>query len=473
MTDRLRVGMLAPVAWRVPPLHYGPWERVVSILTEGLVARGVDVTLFATADSVTRARLVAVVPRGYAEDSSLDAKVVECLHIAAAFEQASADAFDILHNHFDFLPLTYSRLVSTPVVTTVHGFSSERILPVYRAYMSTSHLVAISDSDKRADLDYAATIHHGIPLDEFTFRDGPGEYLLFFGRIHPDKGAREAIDVARRTGRNLILAGIIQDADYFRAAVEPFVDGDRIRYVGSVGAAQRDALLGGAAALLHLIHFDEPFGLSVVEAMATGTPVIAFARGSMPELIEQGVSGFLIPPGDHDAAVTAVSRIAELDRSEARTHVERHFSAERMVDDYLRLYRRLVAQDRERDLNHFARHSQASTAEPVELRRARPAGARCDACHTRQSHVQRSRDGLLTICKPCARGVDLTTTDAAEVIAAVASRAPVGKRRALTRRLLARRAMHAGRRDRKSAPADSTPSMEWHDQATSMCHSVG
>src|SRR3954452_10361785 len=193
--------MLAPVAWRVPPRHYGPWERVVSILTEGLVARGVDVTLFATADSVTRARLVAVAPRGYAEDSSLDAKVYECLHIAAAFERASAGALDILHNHFDFLPLTYSRLVSTPLITTVHGFSSERILPVYRAYMSTSHLVAISDSDRRAELDYAATIHHGIPLNDFTFRSGPGEYLLFFGRIHPHKGAREAIDVARRTGR--------------------------------------------------------------------------------------------------------------------------------------------------------------------------------------------------------------------------------------------------------------------------------
>src|SRR6478609_8281751 len=144
--------MLAPVAWRVPPLHYGPWERVVSILTEGLVARGVDVTLFATADSVTRARLIALAPRGYAEDSSLDAKVYECLHIAAAFEQAARGAVDILHNHFDFLPLTYSRLVSTPVVTTVHGFSSDRIVPVYRAYDDIGHYIAISDADRHPDL---------------------------------------------------------------------------------------------------------------------------------------------------------------------------------------------------------------------------------------------------------------------------------------------------------------------------------
>lgn len=356
-SDRLRVGMLAPVAWRVPPLHYGPWERVVSILTEGLVARGVDVTLFATANSCTRARLVAVAPRGYAEDPSLDAKVYECLHIATAFEQASTGVFDIVHNHFDFLPLTYSRLISTPVVTTVHGFSSDRIVPVYAAYNSTTHLVAISASDRRAELDYAATIHHGIPLDEFTFSAGRGDYLLFFGRIHPDKGASEAVEVARRTGHKLVLAGIVQDAEYFRTAVEPFLDGQQIRYVGSIGPSERDALLGGALALLHLIQFDEPFGLSVVEAMATGTPVIAFRRGSMPELIEDGVSGFLVAADNIDDAVSAVDRIGQLDRAAARTHVERHFSAERMVDDYLQLYMRLVGR---------------APAEPVEPRWPRP-----------------------------------------------------------------------------------------------------
>jgi glycosyltransferase involved in cell wall biosynthesis len=340
----LRVGILAPVAWRVPPHHYGPWERVVSILTEGLVARDVDVTLFATADSKTRARLVAVAPRGYAEDASLDAKVYECLHVAAAFEQAAAGAFDILHNHFDFLPLTYSRLVPTPVVTTIHGFSSERIVPVYRAYNDVSYLVAISAADRRADLAYAATIHHGIPMDEFTLSPGPGDYLLFFGRIHPDKGASEAVQIARQTGQPLILAGIVQDADYFRTEIEPFVDGQRIRYVGSVGPAQRNALLGGAKALLHLVKFEEPFGLSVVESMATGTPVIAFRRGSMAELIAHGVSGLLVGAGDMDRVVSAVDQVGGLDRRLVRAHVERDFSAERMVDDYLNLYRKIVAQ---------------------------------------------------------------------------------------------------------------------------------
>src|SRR5579871_4036646 len=435
MPDPLRVGMLAPVAWRVPPRHYGPWERIVSILTEGLVARGVDVTLFATADSVTRAQLLAVAPRGYAEDASLDAKVYEALHIGATFERAAAGAFDIVHNHFDFLPLTYSRLISTPVVTTVHGFSSERIVPVYRAYGPTSYLVAISAADRRVDLEYAATIHHGIPLDEFRLCTNPGGYLLFFGRIHPEKGAREAIEVARRTGKKLVLAGIVQDAEYFETSVEPFLDGDQIRYVGSVGPSERDTLLGGALAVLHLIHFDEPFGLSVIEAMATGTPVVAFQRGSMPELIVDGVSGFLVPPGDLDGAVAAVNQVAELDRRAARAHVERWFSAERMVDDYLQLYRRILA---------------AEWSEPIRQRRPRPAGARCDACHVRRTSSLQTRDGLLTVCNACARGVDIVASDAIEAISTIVQRAPVRERRTLNRRLVARRAMHEERGSRKA-----------------------
>lgn len=334
----MRVGVIAPISWRVPPRHYGPWERVVSIMTEGLVARGVDVTLFATADSVTAARLHAVAPHGYSEDPDLDVKVYEALHIAAAFERAGE--FDLLHNHFDFLPLTYSRLVQTPVVTTVHGFSSERIVPVYRAYNDRVHLVAISHADRHPDLTYAATIYHGIPLEEFHPRAQPGDYLLYFGRIHPDKGAREAVELARQTGRTLLLAGIIQDAAYFRAWIEPFLDGTRIRYLGSVGPAERDALLGGAFALLHLISFAEPFGLSVVEAMATGTPVIAYPRGSMPELVEDGVTGFLVD--DFDGAVAALQRVPTLDRRMVRARVAARFSAERMVDDYIRLYQTIL-----------------------------------------------------------------------------------------------------------------------------------
>ncbi|HET7425632.1 MAG TPA: glycosyltransferase family 4 protein [Gemmatimonadales bacterium] len=343
-----RIGMLAPIAWRVPPRHYGPWERVVSILTEGLVARGVDVTLFATADSETHARLQAVAPRGYEEDPSLDAKVYEALHIGAAFEAARRGEIDLLHNHFDFLPLTYSRLVQpdVPVVTTIHGLSSERIVPVYRAYNDVVRYVAISAADRHPALSYAATIHHGVPLEEFTFCEQPvappDDYLLYFGRIHPDKGAHDALALARRTNRRLVLAGIVHDEQYWRRDIEPYVDGDRVRYVGSVGPEERDRLLGGATALLHLIHFPEPFGLSVVEALATGTPVIAAALGSLPELVRDGVNGFLVPEGNLDAAEAALRHVAELNRRACREDVAARFSAGRMVDDYLRPYRQVL-----------------------------------------------------------------------------------------------------------------------------------
>jgi glycosyltransferase involved in cell wall biosynthesis len=330
--------MLAPISWRVPPRSYGPWEQFASLLTEGLVERGVDVTLFATADSITRARLVGTAPTGYSEDPALDAKVWESLHIAALFERA--DEFDVIHNSFDFLPLTYSSLVETPVVTTIHGFSSERILPVFEKYNARGHYVAISDADRHRSLDYAATIHHGIDMSAFALERQPGDYLLFFGRIHPDKGTVEAIDAAERAGMPLTIAGIVQDRDYFEQLVEPRIDGDRVRYLGPVGPDRRGELLGGARALLHLINFDEPFGFSVVESMACGTPVVAAARGSMPEIVRDGESGFLV--GSPDEAVAAVRRVEGLDRAAVRASVERRFDANRMVDDYLALYRRIL-----------------------------------------------------------------------------------------------------------------------------------
>ncbi len=334
----MRIAMLSPIAWRTPPRHYGPWESVVSLLTEGLLARGIDVTLFATGDSQTAGRLRSVCRRGYEEDREIIPKVYEALHIASVFE--SGDEFDLIHNHFDFLPLTYSSMTRTPVLTTIHGFSSPGILPVYRRYNGCTYYVAISAADRAPDLTYAATIHHGIETGRFTFRPESGEYLLFFGRIHPDKGAAESIEVARRSGWPLVLAGIVQDEEYFRRAVEPHLDGERVRYVGSVGPEQRDELLGGARALLHPISFDEPFGLSVVEAQACGTPVLAFRRGSMPEVIDDGVTGFLCR--NVDEMVERVGQVGSLDRSHSRRWVEERFSVARMVDDYVRVYKEVA-----------------------------------------------------------------------------------------------------------------------------------
>lgn len=334
--------MLAPISWRVPPRHYGPWELFVSLLTEGLVERGVDVTLFATADSLTSARLVGTAPTGYSEDESLDAKVWEAMHIATVFERAGA--FDLIHNSFDFLPLTYSGLVDTPVLTTIHGFSSERILPVYERYNQRGTYVAISEADRHPALDYVATIHHGIDMRAFPFRDAPDDYLLMFGRIHPHKGVVEAIDVAERLGMPLVIAGIVQDEAYFAEQVKPRVDGDRVRYVGTVGPQARGELLGGAVALLHLISFDEPFGFAVVESMACGTPVITRDRGSMSEIVRPGENGFLV--GSAAETPDAVVAAADLDRSAVRASVEQRFDVMRMVDSYIEVYRSVVDRHR-------------------------------------------------------------------------------------------------------------------------------
>jgi glycosyltransferase involved in cell wall biosynthesis len=330
----LRVAVLAPISWRVPPRHYGPWEQFASLLSEGLVGRGIDVTLFATADSATAGRLAAVVPRPYSEDTDVEPKVAECLHIAHAFERAGE--FDLIHNSFDFLPLTYSGLVETPVLTTIHGFSSERILPVYQRYNESTAYVAISDADRHPSLDYLATIHHGIDTDAFSLHPSPGGYLLFFGRIHSDKGTAEAIDIALATDLPLVLAGIVQDQQYFDERVAPRLDGKRVSFIGAVSADDRSELLGGAHALLHPIGFDEPFGYSVVEAMACGTPVVAFRRGSMGELIDDGKTGFLVD--DIPGAVAAVGRTATLDRAAIRAQAVARFGIARMVDQYLQAY---------------------------------------------------------------------------------------------------------------------------------------
>jgi len=267
--------------------------------------------------------------------------VMECLHISEIFEHA--EQFNLIHNHFDFLPLTYSGLVSTPVVTTIHGFSSPRILPVYEKYNRQVHYVAISEADRSPELDYIATIHHGIDFDEFNFNAKPDNYLLFFGRIHPDKGAKEAIEIAMGTGRNLIMAGPIQDEIYYEREVEPHLDTNGtngITYVGSVGPEKRDELLRNAHALLHPINFNEPFGLSVIEAMACGTPVIAFDRGSMPELIRNGLNGYLVKSVDD--AIDAVGKIDDIDRLACHRFVEENFSIERMVNDYLKVYEQIL-----------------------------------------------------------------------------------------------------------------------------------
>lgn len=333
----MKVAVLAPVAWRTPPRHYGPWEQIASNIAEGIIKLGGEVTLFATGDSITAGKLSSICESGYEEDRTQDAKVLECLHISNLMERAKE--FDIIHNNFDFLPLTYSRLIKTPMITTIHGFSSPRIIPVYKKYNDTSHYVSISNADRSSDLDYLATVYNGLDLDAFSFNDSPDDYLLYFGRIHHDKGAAEAIEIAKKSKRRLIIAGIIQDENYFKQKVEPHLN-SKIKFVGHAGPDERKELLSNASALLHPINFNEPFGMSVAEAMICGTPVIAFNRGSMPELINDNVTGYLVKTVDE--AVDAVKRLPRINRYNCTQWAKDNFSKEKMASDYWGLYDRIV-----------------------------------------------------------------------------------------------------------------------------------
>jgi glycosyltransferase involved in cell wall biosynthesis len=333
----MRIAILAPIAWSTPPKHYGPWEQVASNIAEGLIKHGNEVTVFATGDSVTNGKLDSVIPIGYEEDRNVDAKVAECLHISNLMEKA--DNFDIIHNHFDFLPLSYSQLIKTPIITTIHGFSSSKIIPVYKKYNQLTSYVSISNADRSDELKYLATVYNGLRVEDFTYNPDSKDYLLFLGRIHHDKGTAEAITIAKKAKRKLIIAGIIQDQVYFNEKIKPFLD-DQIQFIGSANPIERNRLLGNAFALLHPILFNEPFGLSVAEAMLCGTPVIAFNRGSMPELINDGATGFLV--NSIDEATDSVLAIEKIDRSACREWSESNFSQDKMVNDYLKCYQTIL-----------------------------------------------------------------------------------------------------------------------------------
>lgn len=333
----MKIAVLSPIVWRTPPRQYGPWEQVTSVLTEGLAKKGIDVTLFATGDSVTLAKLSSVIDHPLAEKPA-DFKVWECLHISALMERAGE--FDLIHNHYDFLPLTYSRLIPTPMLTTIHGFSSPDIIPVYKKYNDTSHYVSISNSDRSPELTYIDTVYNGIDESLFSFQEMPEEYLLSFGRIHPEKGTHLAIEIAKKLNMQLLICGLIQDQQYFTEKVAPCIDDASVIYKGNVGPVERNRLLGNAKALLHPVMFEEPFGLSIAESMMCGTPVIAFNRGAMKELIREGKTGFLV--NTVEEAVMAVGNLSSINRYDCHRHAIDNFSQEHMVTRYLEVYKRIA-----------------------------------------------------------------------------------------------------------------------------------
>ena len=333
----MKVAVLAPITWRTPPRNYGPWEQVASVMTEGLIKLGVDVTLFATSDSLTCGKLKSVCRSPLGEVPG-DSKVNECLHISALMEDAGS--YDLIHNHFDFLPLTYSRLIKTPMITTIHGFSNEMIVPVYKKYNADNYYVSISDANRHADLTYLDTIYNGIDESQFEFGTGSGEYLLFFGRIHPEKGAYEAIQIALRSNIKLLLCGLIQDHSYYQEQILPYLNDSSICYLGNVAPAERNKLMGNALALLHPISFEEPFGLSVAESMMCGTPVIAFNRGSMRELIVQAKTGYVVT--NINEAINALGYLHQIQRADCRLHAIQNFTGTVMANKYLDLYKQIL-----------------------------------------------------------------------------------------------------------------------------------
>jgi glycosyltransferase involved in cell wall biosynthesis len=340
--QKQRIAVLSPIAWRTPPRQYGAWETVAGNIAEGLIARGWDVTLFATGDSITRGKLHAVIDKGYEEDPALDPKVTEYLHISEAFEHA--DDFDLIHSHYDFMALCFSRLVQTPVLTTIHGFSSPKIMQAYEKYRD-GYFVSISDADRTPALSYLATVYNGIDLSLYPFQERGGDDLIFLGRIHPDKGVHLAIEVAQKSGRRLIIAGIIQDQDYFREQVEPHLDGHGVDYIGPVDVAGKNKLFARASALLHLNTIPERFGLVLAEANAAGVPVIAMDLGSCREVIADGETGFLV--GSVDQAVQALGRLPNIDRLACRHRVETNFSIDTMIAAYEQVYAEIF----EREIN--------------------------------------------------------------------------------------------------------------------------
>jgi glycosyltransferase involved in cell wall biosynthesis len=341
----MRIAQVAPLNERVPPPLYGGTERVVSYLTESLVDLGHDVTLFASGDSETRARLVAACPRALWRDPNVRETLPHHVRLMElVFKDVSR--FDVIHFHADYLHFPLVRRHRCPSVTTLHGMVHPHDL---RALFEEYHdvpLVSISNNQRSPlpDANWQATVYHGLPRDSFTFRDTPGTYLVYLGRMSPEKRVDRAIEIARRSGMPLKIAAKIypEERQYFDATLAPLLEaaGPLVEFIGEIGNRERDDLLGHAAAMVFPIEWPEPFGLAMIEAFASGTPVIAWRRGSVPEVVEDGLTGFVVD--SIEEAVQAVSRLDHLSRASCRRAFEQRFDAGRMAADYVEVYRRLV-----------------------------------------------------------------------------------------------------------------------------------
>jgi len=339
----MKIAQVAPLFESVPPQCYGGTERVVSYLTEELVRQGHQVTLFASGDSVTQAHLVAACPRALRLDEQCVDQLAQCMVLLEhVFRQAPT--FDLLHFHIDYLHFPLSVRQRVPHVTTLHGrLDIPDLVPVYQTFPSMP-VVSISDAQRipLPGLQWQGTVYHGLPEDLYTFQDTPGSYLAFLGRISPEKGIEQAIAIARQAGMPLKIVAKIDQVDraYFQSVVQPLLDDPLVEYLGEMGERDKNAFLGQAYALLFPIDWPEPFGLVMIEALACGTPVIAYGRGSVPEVVEDGVTGWIV--AGRDDAIQAIAQVSTLSRRRCRQTFEERFSATQMTQDYLRIYQQLL-----------------------------------------------------------------------------------------------------------------------------------
>ena len=339
----MRIAQVSPLYESVPPKAYGGTERIVSYLTEELVEQGHEVTLFASGDSKTRACLIAPCPHSLRSDpSSADALVHTLVMLEQVFQESGR--FDLIHFHIDWLHYPLCRRQRCPHLTTLHGRLDLPCLPSFFREYPDMHVVSISDSQREPLpwLNWQGTVYHGLPNDLYTFRGKPGDYLAFLGRASPEKGVDRAIEIARRFGMTLKIAAKVDkaDQDYFTAKLKPLLDQPGVEFIGEVGGKKKNDFLGNAYALLFPIDWPEPFGLVMIEAMACGTPVVSWPRGSVPEVMENGVTGFIV--NSIPAAVAALTKVDKLDRQGCREVFEKRFSATRMAQDYAKIYHRLA-----------------------------------------------------------------------------------------------------------------------------------
>lgn len=358
----MRIAQIAPLIESVPPKLYGGTERVISWLTEELVKLGHDVTLFASGDSTTNSRLIGCHPRAIRLDAN--AFVDPTAHHLLMLERINemATSFDIIHFHFGYLHLPYTRLLKTAHLTTLHDrLDFVHFAPFYTAFPKVP-VVSISDAQRKPLpwLNWIETIYHGLPENQYSLQENPGDYLLFVGRICPEKRVDRAIEIALRAGRKLVIAAKVDkvDADYYESAIKPLLKSSQVEYIGEVSDKEKNELFGNAYALIHAIEFPEPFGLTMIESLACGTPVIAFRHGSIPEVIEDGVTGFVCD--DVNAAVTAVASIEKLTRKRCRARFVERFTAERMAKNYISVYQAICESRPQKEPGYLSLKNQSA-----------------------------------------------------------------------------------------------------------------